>query len=108
MMVSSKPKLKWFVISVGVNWSFHAFDVPSPSSPYLFPPHVKIRPVEVRADECCSPKDMLMMVSSAPKTNWLVISVGVYLVVVVPSPSCPLPLFPHVNTLPVEVRTEEL
>ncbi len=50
---------------------------------------------------------MLMMVSPKPKLKCVVISVGVALVIVVLSPSCPLLLEPHVKTRPFDVSAEE-
>jgi len=44
-----------------------------------------------------------IIVSPVFKLKLLVISAGVSLDIVVPSPSWPCPLYPHVNTLPSDV-----
>ena len=86
MTVSFSFKLNCEVISVGV---FLLNNFPSPSWPLLFEPHMKTRPVDVSADEWLEPNDTNMIVSSWSRANLDVISIGISLSVLVPSPSWP-------------------
>ena len=96
--------VKSAVMSVGV---FRRVVVPSPSSPTLLNPHVKRRPLDVSAEECSKPNEIWVIVSTTLKLKRAVIFVGVLHCVVVPSPSWPSELRPHVKRRPFDVRAEE-
>src|SRR5690554_5773345 len=101
MILSPVSKLNLFVISVGVDL---LVVVPSPNRPFPLYPQVKSRPLEVSAVLCPLPNETEIILSPVARLILLVISVGVYLYVVVPSPNWPWLLDPHVKIRPLEVN----
>ena len=68
--------------------------VPSPNWPRVFTPQVNTLPLDVIAAEWLLPNEASIIFSPISKLNLEVISVGVNLLIFVPSPNCPR-LFSH-------------
>src|SRR6476661_2658918 len=81
--------------------------VPSPSTPLALSPQQRAVASFIRAHVCGSPRAIWVMPVSGPVPAGFLTTTGSSRLVVVPSPSFPLPLLPQQRAVPSLIRAHE-